>query len=126
MEMDLRIRTKIAEGVPVIELHGELDAYTCSMFRDTMTQIIDQGNASIVVNMVGIEYIDSSGLGTLVGGLKRASERGGKIAVVCGNSNQIRKVFEITGLEKVFPMFDDEVEAAHTLAALAVTPERFA
>ena len=125
MEMDLQIRTKMAEGVPIIELHGELDAYTCSTFRDTMTEIIDQGNASIVVNMVGVEYIDSSGLGTLVGGLKRASERGGKIAVVCSNSNQIRKVFEITGLEKVFPMFDNEVEAAHALATLAVAPERF-
>jgi len=65
-----------------------------------------------------VEYIDSSGLGTLVGGLKRASEKGGKIALVC-NAPQVRKVFEITGLERVFVMFESEEEAAKNLALLA-------
>ncbi|HOK53255.1 MAG TPA: STAS domain-containing protein [Armatimonadota bacterium] len=116
MEMDLRIKTRIVEGVPVIELSGELDSYTCSQFRDAMIDIIEQGHPSVVVSMAEVEYIDSSGLGTLVGGLKRASEKGGRIAVVC-RSNQIRKVFEITGLEKVFPLFEDETEAARSLAA---------
>ncbi|MEN6371540.1 MAG: STAS domain-containing protein [Armatimonadota bacterium] len=114
MEMDLRIRTKMVKDIPIIELVGELDSYTCAQFRDTMIDVIEQGHPSVVVSMAGVEYIDSSGLGTLVGGLKRASESGGKIAVVC-SSNQIRKVFEITGLEKVFPLFEDESEAAVTL-----------
>jgi anti-sigma B factor antagonist len=111
MEMDLRIKTKTTEGVPVILLSGEVDAYTCSMFREAMIDIIDQGNPNVVVNMADVEYIDSSGLGTLVGGLKRASEKKGKIAVVA-SSVQIRKVFEITGLEKVFPLFENESDAA--------------
>lgn len=117
MEMDLRIKTRTAEGIPVILLSGEVDAYTCSMFRDAMIEIIDQGNPSVVVSMADVEYIDSSGLGTLVGGLKRASERGGKIAVIA-SSIQIRKVFEITGLEKVFPLFENENDAARALCAL--------
>lgn len=115
MEMDLLIKTKTAEGIPVIQLTGEVDAYTCSMFRDAMIDIIEQGNPFVVVSMTNVEYIDSSGLGTLVGGLKRASEMKGKIAVVA-SSVQIRKVFEITGLEKVFPLFDDEADAARALA----------
>lgn len=105
----------MAEGIPIINLVGELDAYTCSRFRDTMIDVIEQGNPNVVVRMTEVEYIDSSGLGTLVGGLKRASEKSGRIAVVC-NTNQIRKVFEITGLEKVFPIFNDELEAAKSLA----------
>lgn len=114
MEMDLQIKTKMLKDIPVIELIGELDSYTCAQFRDAMIDAIDKGHPSVVVSMAGVEYIDSSGLGTLVGGLKRATENGGKIAVVC-SSNQIRKVFEITGLEKVFPIFEDEKEAAGTL-----------
>lgn len=115
MEMDLRIMTRTLEGIPIVELSGELDAYTCARFRDAMVDSIEAGNPSVVIDMSAVEYIDSSGLGTLVGGLKRASEKSGKIAVVC-SSNQIRKVFEITGLEKVFPLFEDPLEAAQSLA----------
>jgi anti-anti-sigma factor len=60
--------------------------------------------------MLKIEYIDSSGLGTLVGGLKRASEHNGRIGIVC-TSPQIRKVFEITGLVRVFSLYETEEEA---------------
>ncbi len=59
--------------------------------------------------MMKVEYIDSSGLGALVGGLKRSTEHGGRIVIVCDNP-QIRKVFEITGLEKVFPLYDVEAD----------------
>jgi anti-sigma B factor antagonist len=120
MEMDLLIKTKMVKDVPVIELSGELDSYTCARFRDTMIDVIEQGHPNVVVSMASVEYIDSSGLGTLVGGLKRASEKSGKIAVVC-SSSQIRKVFEITGLEKVFPIFEDEKDAAIALMALAAS-----
>ncbi len=115
MEMDLLIRTRTVEGIPVIELSGELDSYTCSLFRDAVKEVIEQGNPNVVVNMSNVEYIDSSGLGTLVGGLKRASEKGGRIAVV-SSENQICKVLEITGLEKVFPIFKDEADAASSFS----------
>lgn len=114
MEMDLRINSRVVEGIPVIDLSGELDAYTCSAFREAMIDIIQKSSPSIVVNMADVEYIDSSGLGTLVGGLKRASENSGRIAVIC-SSHQIRKVFEITGLEKVFPVFENETDAIQKL-----------
>ena len=110
MEMDLQIKIKNTHRVPIIELSGEVDAYTCSRFREAMIETIDDGNASIIVSMKSVEYIDSSGLGTLVGGLKRASEQGGRIAIICTNP-QIRKVFEITGLERVFPIYEAEEDA---------------
>lgn len=110
MEMDLQINVRKRDSVPVIELSGEVDAYTSARFREIMLDIIDSEGASIVISMVQVEYIDSSGLGALVGGLKRVSERNGKIVIVC-DKPQVRKVFEITGLEKVFPIYDTE-EAA--------------
>jgi len=114
MEMDLQIKIKNTHQVPIIELSGEVDAYTCSRFREAMIETIDDGNASIIVSMESVEYIDSSGLGTLVGGLKRASEQGGRIAIIC-TSPQIRKVFEITGLERVFPIYEAEEDAVNEL-----------
>ena len=116
MEMDLQIEVRRQEDIAVIILSGEVDAYTCARLRQAMIEAIEDGGANLVVDMKNVEYIDSSGLGTLVGGLKRVSERQGTIAVVCTNP-QIRKVFDITGLVKVFPIYgseDDAVKALNT------------
>lgn len=115
MEMDLLISVRYQGSVPIVDLSGEVDAYTSTRFREAMVDLIDNGAASLVISMMKVEYIDSSGLGALVGGLKRSTEHGGKILIVCDNP-QIRKVFEITGLEKVFPLFDVETEAVKMLA----------
>lgn len=114
MEMDLLISVRSDGSVPIIDLSGEVDAYTSARFREAMVDLIDTGAASLIVSMMKVEYIDSSGLGALVGGLKRSTERGGRIVIVCDNP-QIRKVFEITGLEKVFPLFDVEADAIKVL-----------
>lgn len=114
MEMDLQISIRRNDGVALIDLSGEVDAYTSARFREVMIELIEDGGAMLVVGMTNVEYIDSCGLGALVGGLKRASERNGRIVIVC-NRPQVRKVFEITGLEKVFPLFDGEEEAVAAL-----------
>lgn len=110
MEMDLQINVRKSDPVQLVELTGEVDAYTSARFREVMIELIEDGGANLVINMVKVEYIDSSGLGALVGLLKRVSERNGKIMIVC-NQAQVRKVFEITGLEKVFPIFETESDA---------------
>ena len=122
MEMDLQIEVRRQKDVAVIILKGEVDAYTCARLREAMIEAIEDGGANLVVDMKNVEYIDSSGLGTLVGGLKRVSERQGTIAVVCTNP-QIRKVFDITGLVKVFPIYgseDDAVKALNTQGKMVV------
>ena len=117
MEMDLQISVRRNGDVAIIDLAGEVDAYTSARFREVMIDIIDDGGVNLIVSMAKVEYIDSSGLGALVGGLKRTSERKGRIVLVCDQS-QVRKVFEITGLEKVFPIFDTEQEALEAARAL--------
>jgi anti-sigma B factor antagonist len=118
MEMDLSINVRRDTLVPIIDLVGEVDAYTSARFREAMVDLIEGGAASLIVSMIKVDYIDSSGLGALVGGLKRSSEHGGRIVIVCDNP-QIRKVFEITGLEKVFPLYDVEEDAIKALAKAA-------
>ena len=116
MEMDLQIKVRKLGDIAVIELNGEVDAYTCSRLRETIIEAIENGADNLVVDMKEVDYIDSSGLGTLVGGLKRVSERQGVIAIVCTNP-QIRKVFDIPGLVKVFPIFSAEEDAIKQLEA---------
>ena len=118
MEMDLQISVRRSDDVALIDLAGEVDAYTSARFREVMMDIIEDGSPRLIVSMARVDYIDSSGLGALVGGLKRTSERDGKIIIVCHQS-QVRKVFEITGLEKVFPIFDTEEEALEAIRALS-------
>lgn len=115
MEMDLIINIRHEATIPIIDLSGEVDAYTSARFREAMVDLINAGAASLIISMMKVEYIDSSGLGALVGGLKRSTENGGRIIIVCNNP-QIRKVFEITGLEKVFPIFENEADALSVLA----------
>lgn len=114
MEMDLGIEVRKNGKITVIQLAGELDAYTAARFKEVMVDAIEDGGENLIVSMADVEYIDSSGLGALVGGLKRVSERRGKIVILSAQP-QVRKVFEITGLERVFPLFDDEDEAVAAL-----------
>jgi len=77
--------------------------------------LIDGGEVRMVVSMVGVDYIDSSGLGTLVGGMKCATDHSGGLAIT-GASPQIQKVLSITGLVRVFDVYKDEAEAARSLS----------
>jgi len=107
---DLVIDTRMVGDKPVLDLSGEVDSYNSPRLREKMLALIEAGTPNLIVNMTGVDYIDSTGLGTLVAGLKRATEKGGSIRLVCPNE-QINKVFTITGLVKVFPIFDDEAAA---------------
>ena len=104
---DLVIGLRTVQGTPVLDLNGEVDSYNSPKLREKMISLIEDGQVKLVVNLSGVDYIDSTGLGTLVGGLKRASEKGGAIQIICPNE-QIYKVFSITGLVKVFQIFDNE------------------
>ena len=108
--MDLEITPETIDGYLVLHLDGELDTYNCGQLRSALVEQVDQGHNRIIVDMSAVEYIDSTGLGSLVGGLKRVSEHGGAMKIVCDNP-QIVKVFEITGLDKVFAIFKTQEEA---------------
>ena len=102
--MDLEITQETIADVLVLHLEGELDTYNCGQLRSALVEHVESGENRIIVDMTTVEYIDSTGLGSLVGGLKRVSEHGGTMRIVCNNP-QILKVFEITSLNKVFPIF---------------------
>jgi anti-sigma B factor antagonist len=108
--MELDIRTESTGTQCEITLRGEVDVYTAPKLKEALVSAIEGGCANVVVDLDGISFIDSSGLGVLVSALRRARERDGAVRIVCTREN-ILKIFRITGLDKVFPVFADAAEA---------------
>ena len=112
--MNFDITTEqLGEGSYVISLSGEVDLYTAPEFKQQLLEVISQGAASVVVDLTNTTFIDSTTLGVLVGGVKRLRPNGGQLSLVCSDRN-ITKIFEITGLDRVFTIHatrDEAVEA---------------
>ena len=100
----------------VIELGGEVDLYTAPEFKERLVQVIEDGKKQLVVDLSKATFIDSTTLGVLVGGVKRLRPTGGSLALVCTDQN-ITKIFEITGLDRVFPIHSSRDEALQAVAA---------
>jgi anti-sigma B factor antagonist len=98
--MALAIDVKREDGATVLVLRGDLDLSTAPDLREALVEVIDEG-ARIVIDMEAIDFLDSAGLGILVGGLKRARTNGGELELVC-SSHAVLKPIEITGLDRVF------------------------
>ena len=86
----------------VLRITGELDAYTAPFLRDRMRDLTAVGVRHVIVDLRGVDFLDSTGLGVLVGGLKRFREHGGSLAPVATKTS-ILKIFQITGLTSVLP-----------------------
>jgi len=109
--MELEIRTQLDGTTCTMTLDGEVDVYTAPRLKEELVSIIEGGCGHVIVDLENVAFIDSSGLGVLVGALRRARERDGSVRIVCTREN-ILKIFRITGLDKVFPIFSDASEAA--------------
>ena len=108
--MELEITTEHASTSCRLALSGEIDVYTSPELKREIVEAVDAGCVNIVVDLEGVGFIDSSGLGVLVSGLRRVKERDGTLRLVC-TRDSILKIFRITGLDKVFPIFASAEEA---------------
>jgi len=70
-------------GIPIIDLEGEVDVYTAPELKRQMISLLDAGAVQIVVDLTKVEYLDSTALGVLIGGLKRLRERDGNLYLIC-------------------------------------------
>ena len=105
----------------VISLVGEVDLYTAPEFKQQLLEVIGQGGKEIVVDFSGTTFIDSTTLGVLVGGVKRLRSNGGQLSLVCSDRN-ITKIFEITGLDRVFTIYPSRDEALSKLGEAGSQP----
>ncbi|GAV31648.1 MAG: STAS domain-containing protein [Anaerosomatales bacterium] len=109
--MQLDIDVKKDGTTCLLAVRGEVDVYTSPLLKSRLGEAVDDGCLDLIVDLEGVSFIDSSGLGALVSGLRRVKERSGSLRVVCTKDN-ILKVFRITGLDKVFPIVSSAEEAA--------------
>lgn len=109
-DMDLTIDVQKKNGAAVLAVNGEIDVFTAPKLREQLIDLVERGEHQIIVSLEGVDFLDSTGLGVLVAGLKRVKVHEGSLSVVC-TKEKILKIFRITGLTKVFPIHDT-VEAA--------------
>ncbi len=108
--MDLSVTTRDEGGRTIVEVGGEIDVYSAPTLRDRLNSLVADGHHHLVVDMQGVEFLDSTGLGVLVGGLKRVRTQNGSLQLVC-SQERVLKVFRITGLTKVFAIHDSVEQA---------------
>ena len=104
MDQTLEIGDEEVDGSPVVSPAGEIDVATAPPLRDRLAALGASGKPSVVVNLLGVTFLDSPALGVLVGALKRCREAGGDLPLVI-DEPRILRVFEITGLTGVFSIF---------------------
>jgi anti-sigma B factor antagonist len=94
---------KAGRDVHVVAVRGEIDLFTVPEFKDRISEPIDAGRSTLIVDLSATTFIDSSSLGVLIGAHRRLKLRGGSLVVVCDN-DAIVKTFRITGLDGVFTL----------------------
>ena len=111
--MDLELGHHVRDGIEVIDVQGEIDMYTAPRLRELLIDLISRGSYQLVVNLDKVGFLDSTGLGVLVGGLRRVRTHDGSLDLVC-TQPRILKILKVTGLTEVFGIYetvDQAIEA---------------
>ncbi len=102
--------------VVVIRLTGEVDVFSAPRLREKIIELVNQGHRLLVIDLDAVDFLDSTGLGVLVGGLKRLRSHDGEMSVVC-NQPRVLRVFELTRLDGVFALHQTVTDAVTTMAS---------
>lgn len=109
--MDLTVSTRTVGEFTVVDVSGEVDVVSAPTLRQLLNQAIVEGGTRLVVDLTQVPFLDSTGLGVLVGRLKVVRQQEGELRLVIASDRLLRN-FKITGLDKVFPIFPTAKEAA--------------
>jgi anti-sigma B factor antagonist len=109
--MNFSVRSEpLGESAVVIVLAGEVDLYTAPRFDDELGRAIEGGSRYVIVDLTETTFIDSTTLGVLVGGLRRLRPHGAELVLVLSDPN-LRKIFQITGLDRVVSVYETRAAA---------------
>ena len=106
----MQIQQRQADGIDIVALSGEVDINTSPEVRKVFDQLLEAESKKILLNFAQVDYIDSSGLATLVEMLQRLKRFGGMMRLA-DLSEKVKGLFEITKLDKLFNIFPNEEEA---------------
>jgi anti-sigma B factor antagonist len=105
------------EGYTVCRPVGELDAFTVSQFRQALAELAT--SRRLLIDMSGIPFVDSAGLGALIGGIRRTRELGGEVAVAC-NRPTLARLLRTTGFDRIVTVAETVEEAAEALKEVPI------
>ena len=105
---------EIDNRIHVIAVSGEVDFYAAPEFRERVRAVIDSGKRRLVIDLLGVRFMDSTGLGVLFSTLKRLRSLDGQLAIVCDDA-EIFSLFEMVGLERVFALYPSREAAVRAL-----------
>ena len=103
--MDLKLGHYDKGGIEVVDVEGEIDMYTAPRLRELLIDLVSKGSYQLVVNLDKVGFLDSTGLGVLVGGLRRVRAHDGSLDLVC-TRERILRIFRVTGLTEVFGIYE--------------------
>ena len=109
----LEIHVERSDDYTVCRPAGELDAYTVGQFRESLAELA--GAPRLLIDLSEVPFMDSAGLGALIGGIRRAREAGGDVAVACSRPT-LTRLLHTTGFDRIVPVTETVEEAATALA----------
>nr|WP_128894571.1 anti-sigma F factor antagonist [Longirhabdus pacifica] len=117
--MSLKVDIETNRQAVIVRLKGELDHHTASMVKQKMEEALDRENSChIILSLKDLKFMDSSGLGVIIGRYKQVKDKGGKM-VVCDINPQIYRLFEMSGLFKILNIEQNESNALSSLGVVS-------
>jgi anti-sigma B factor antagonist len=120
--VNFSVNVRQADGVSLVDVTGRLTSFESKAFQQMIHGLLKEGHTNIVLNLTGLEYLDSSGIGELVRNYMSVVKRGGAMKVV-GLAPRVEEILKVTQLYQVFPEFPDEASALESFAAVRDTTE---
>ena len=116
---DLRIHEeRPREGMSILVVSGDADLHSAPELRERLRMAVDGGATNVVLDLSGVTFIDSTSLGVLLGTMRRLRELDGQMRLVVPRP-EVRRIFELTLLDRVFPLDESRDDAVEALAAEA-------
>lgn len=112
----MNINCENKNRVLIVALNGDIDHYTSEQIKDKIDKEFERNNSrDLVLNFENVTFMDSSGIGMIIGRYKNASSKGGSLSAVNVNG-EVKRIFEISGLFKLIKCYNDLNEAVNCLA----------
>lgn len=115
--MNFSVSVRQSDGISLVDVNGKLTSFETRAFRQMINGLLKQGQTNIVLNLTGLEYLDSSGIGELVRNYMSVVRKGGAMKVV-GLAPKVEAILRVTQLYQVFPEFPDEASALESFSAV--------